>query len=453
MGIVANITDVKHRKLRLVLLVAVLLAVIAPSLPAEDIEQVSAEIHERLHHTLRPDSGTTAARSFSLPPGLTLGTPLTEEDAVAMALWNNAGLQAALAELGLVQADLIEAGLLVNPDLQMLFGVGSKPFEFLLKAPIEALWQRPRRVAIAKLNLSSVSQALVQNGIDLARDVRLSHAELTTAVARARLLAEEADLTAAIAELTGKRLEAGDISRLDAQLARLEADTVRDRAEQAAREVELANHRLRLLLGLEQDAPPISVTAAPVTREPPGPEEELLEVALSSRPDVRAGELAIEAAGKRVGWERSKLLAFVAPLLSSKEVGSALDLKTGPGLAAPLPVFHRNQGGVTRAEAEVTRASLRYTEMAQQVVYEVRESRVRLLQAQESLRRLRQQIVPEMEEAVRLAEQAYEDGDISFLELQQARRPLLETRLREESAELRVRSAGADLSRAVGRKS
>lgn len=35
MGIVANITDVKHRKLRLVLSVAVLLAVIAPPLPAK----------------------------------------------------------------------------------------------------------------------------------------------------------------------------------------------------------------------------------------------------------------------------------------------------------------------------------------------------------------------------------------------------------------------------------
>ena len=44
-----------------------------------------------------------------------LSRPLGAEDAVQVALLRNRGLQASYAELGMAQADLVEAGLLQNP--------------------------------------------------------------------------------------------------------------------------------------------------------------------------------------------------------------------------------------------------------------------------------------------------------------------------------------------------
>lgn len=55
---------------------------------------------------------------------------------VAIALWNNAALQADLA-----QADLVEAGLLRNPNFSLLLPVDPRPFEFALTAPVNAIWR------------------------------------------------------------------------------------------------------------------------------------------------------------------------------------------------------------------------------------------------------------------------------------------------------------------------
>jgi cobalt-zinc-cadmium efflux system outer membrane protein len=161
--------------------------------------------------------------------------------------------------------------------------------------------------------------------------------------------------------------------------------------------------------------------------------------------------LAVEAAGNRLGWERSKTIAVVAPLLSSKEVGDS-GTKTGPGLMAEIPIFNRSQGRIARAEAEIEQLALRYAALRVQVESETAAAAKRLEQAVAGLDRLRQGLLPAAEQAVLLAEKAHENGDISYLELQTARRPLLDLQLREGVAVAATRRAKAELDRAVGRK-
>ena len=118
--------------------VALLFVFVVGAAAGADRGEVSRAIEERLGHGLASErSPDVTSRRF--PRNVDLTDGLTEEEAVSLALWNNAALQATLADLGLAQAELLEAGLLVNPSFQMLVGLGSKPFEFLLIAPIEAL--------------------------------------------------------------------------------------------------------------------------------------------------------------------------------------------------------------------------------------------------------------------------------------------------------------------------
>jgi cobalt-zinc-cadmium efflux system outer membrane protein len=416
---------------------------------AVDREQVSKQLIESTGEGLNPDA--TAGRSFSLPPGVEGDSSLSEQEAVAIALWNSPGLETVLSELDLGRADLLQAGVLVNPSFSALFGIGSKPFEFLLSMPIQAFWQRPRRVAAAKMNLEMISEGLVQSGLDLVRDTRIAHAELVTAQERARLDSEASKLLSEIADLTAKREAAGDISELEARLVRLDSINAANRASRSQRDVELAQERLRVLMGAADEFPDLRAEAS-VSGPQILPEgSQLVEEALSSRPDLRAAELGIEAAGERAGWERTRIFNLVAPQLSTKEVGSS-GFKTGPGLSIELPLFDRNQGGVSRAEAELRRATLLYLEAAEQVKFEVRSSRLRFLQAREALDRLRGELLPVLRETVELAEKAYANGNISYLDLQVAKRPLLDTLLTEELAMLDLRRAQAELERAVGRR-
>ncbi len=87
-----------------------------------------------------------------MPPEARIEDGLTSQEAVAIALWNSPSFLATLADLGIARADLVEAGLLRNPVFSLLFPWGPKQLESTLQFPFDALWQRPRRVAAARLN-------------------------------------------------------------------------------------------------------------------------------------------------------------------------------------------------------------------------------------------------------------------------------------------------------------
>ncbi len=191
----------------------------APNLPPV----VPDGIEKRTGHPVRP---LEQRPDGALPAGVSLADGVTEEEAVAVALWNNAKLAADLAGLGVARADLIEAATWRNPTLQMLFPVGLKPFELALTYPLEVFWQRPKRMEAARKQWDQLAESLVQNGLDTARDARQAQAALVQAQERARVAREAADLGRQIAQLTEARLRAGDISELDADMVRARADMV-----------------------------------------------------------------------------------------------------------------------------------------------------------------------------------------------------------------------------------
>ena len=415
-----------------------------------DRSEVSRALEERVGHGLSSHA-TADTTSSQIPPNVDLTDGLTEEEAVSLALWNNAALQAVLGGLGLAQADLRQAGLLVNPSFQVLAGLGSKPFEFLLIAPIEALWQRPKRVRAAEVNLQSIGEELVQSGLDLVRDTRKSHADYRMFAQQARWASEVADLAEEIAELDAKRMAAGDIAELDLQLSRLRALTARDTAAHLGQEVPIAWQRLCLLIGLPSTTVALDPADSDATPQTELAADELLTIASRSRPDLRAAELAVEAAGQRLGWQKSMTFAQVAPILSTKGIGDS-GIKTGPGLGMDIPLLNRGQGRISRAEAELQQAALQLAALRAQVESETAAAAARFSQVEASLQRLQRELIPVAEQTLALSEKAYQAGDIAYLDLQNAKRPLLDLRLREAAAEAAVARVRAELGRAVGRK-
>lgn len=405
----------------------------------------AAGIRDRTGFSLPAEKAATA-----LPAGITLDRPLSADDAAAIALWKNPQLRVDLAGLGLAHGDLIDAGLLRNPRLDMLFPVGLKPFELLFNFPADAFWSRPHRVAASQAAYDQLAQSLVQNGLNTVRDARLAHADLV--LARSRLSAGEhvAELRKRIVELTNARLRAGDISELEAMAARTEEATAGEQLVRLKHDVELATERLRILLGLSLDRSKLDVVQASVDSLTAPTAEDALEKALQTRPDLRAAELAIASAMMRARWERSRILV-IAGQLSSKGIG-ANGILTGPGLSAELPIFHRNQGLIARADADVEVASRQYMNLKQRVAFEVYEARALFLQAQEVLGRLHEQVLPPLRQAAALAEQQYKQGDVAYLFVLEQSRGLVDAELRVADAEAAVRRSQAQLERSIGTK-
>ena len=412
-----------------------------------DESYVSGAISDRTGHELRWQKEEGVLR---LPGGITLDDGLTEEEAVAIALWNNAQFQADLVALGFARADLIAAGMLRNPVLSLLFPLGPKQLEATLNLPIEFFWQRPKRVAAAKLDAEGIADSLIQHGLDLVRDVMIAYTELEFTRERARITAEEADLRQEIADIAVERLRVGDISGLEEAAIHIETARTRDASVRFARDAKLAEERLKSLLGLGLEETAIRLSPGPVLNELSSQPSDLLVAAFAARPDLRAAEIAIEAAGHRVGWERTKIFELTAMLDANGEGKEGFEM--GPGIQMALPLLNQNNGRVARAYAELTQAARRYMAVKHRIALEVREALAQYLAAKTALKILQVDIMPAAATAASHATEAYSVGAISYLELLDFKRQLLQSRLREAEAKADFRRAEVNLEHSIGFK-
>lgn len=413
---------------------------------APDRTCVSAQLTQRVGQTL---PSHTVEGQVTLPPGASLDDGVTDDEAVAIALWNNAAFQELLVDLGLARGDLIQAGLLPNPEFVYYFGVTDKPFKYLFELPIEAIWLRPIRVKSAAKEADRTAARLAQAGLDLMRDTRQAYADVVLAKERVRIAGESVKLRGQIAELAEKRLRAGDISPQEAATARIDALQAEQDATRIGYDVSVLEERLRNLMGIGPLRGPLPLDPSP----PPGCREfdvdALTQEAIATRPDAVAATQAVAAAQARLrfaelGWVRLLGLADATSGRNGHEFG--------PALRFTVPLFNRNQGGIARAEAELERAMLNRKTVAYQIILDVQRSYIQYRQACAELGVLLGKVRPEVEGNVRRAQAAYQEGNVPIFVVLEATRQLLDNHLREAVLHGDLRKFLAELERSVGRR-
>ena len=411
-------------------------------------QSVSERIKKETGHPARE-----AAAHAELPAGVSIEDGLTETEAIAIALWNNTGFQESLADLGIARADLVQAGLLRNPVLSLLLPWGPKQLEATVRWPIDALWQRPDRVAAARLNTEAVGERLVARGLNLVADTRIAYVALLRARAASQFAAENSQLARRIADLSRSRFTAGDISELEADAADTDAARAELDARLAATDAALAENALHQLIGLAESvrAGSITLTDAPL-RTVTCDDKAMMALeqeALAARPDVRAAELDIEAVGRRLGWEHSRILSLIAVIDYNAEGRQGAEL--GPGIDTDFGLFDRNQAGVMRASADLDRARARYQAVRQQIVRDVRDAYSNLATATASSSRWREDVRPRLERQAGQAQRAYELGELSYLGVIESQRRLNQGRISELDAAIAMRRAVIQLEHRIGR--
>ncbi|NOT29021.1 MAG: TolC family protein, partial [Planctomycetes bacterium] len=191
---------------RPVLVACLLVAACRSERPDRDRAELSQELRTRTGHGLP----SAAEVDLPLPAGVELADGLDQSEAVALALWKSPEFAAVLAELGVARGEVVEAGLLKDPILTFLFPLGPKQYEWTLLLPLEALWQRPRRIQIAELDLERTALDLVRHGLDLARDTSLAFVECVAAEERAAATLARVELVRELVRVADERVRAGE---------------------------------------------------------------------------------------------------------------------------------------------------------------------------------------------------------------------------------------------------
>lgn len=392
-----------------------------------------------------------AAGDLAVSDAVVWDNGLSEEEAVAVGLWNNPAYQELLADLQITRADIVQAAQLQNPQVNTMLPVGPKQWEFALLVPLDVLWLRPIRVSAALLESHRVAERLTQDGLNVVRDIRVAYIDWQLAVGQARIAEQGAKLRGEVARIAEARLAAGDVAELNVAAIRLDALVGTGEAARAVRDAELARERLRYVMGIQLSD--FSLEPAPMPELPSMQfdTEALVGEAVSSRPDLRAVQLAVEAAEDRAELARRNIWQLMGVLPDINARGSK-GFEAGPGLQFTVPIFHQNQGAIAQAEADAERLRRQYVNRRDLAAWEVRQAYTQLLQAEKDQAIWRDQILPEAREAVASSQKALEENTVSLLLVLETTRQLLTAQQRERETAAQLRRAIAELERSVGRR-
>ena len=376
-----------------------------------------------------------------------------ERDALAA----NQDLAAAAARLGQARALEQAAHAAKFPQIGVGFGpTRQRPSPASQGLPADAdtrtstLWRGQATIAYEVDLFGRLASAEDAARLDAERNLALFGATLLALqadVAQAYFLIRELDAAQALyvdavklradtVQLLQRRFDEGDIAELDLARARSELSAARSESLGLARQRAVAEHALAILLGKSPAA--FSLPAMPLRRLSVDVPAGLPSALLERRPDIAAAERAMAAANARVGVARAAWfprLALTGAL--GYESGGLGDLfkyasrsfVLGPlvGTALSLPVFDggARDAGVKQARAAYDEDSARYRQTVLQAFREVEDNlaQLRLLGDQH---REQDNAVSAAERAARLARLQYREGAVSYLNVIDSERSVLQ---------------------------
>jgi outer membrane protein TolC len=326
-----------------------------------------------------------------------LAQPLTPEAAVQVAQLNNPGLQARYAELGIAEADLVQASRWSGPTLS--FARLSSPDVVEREAGISfdvlGLIAIPLSTKAQEKRLAATQHRAAVETLDLALATRRAWFRAVAAQQAARYM-EDVQLAAeASADLARSMAETGNWSFL--ARAREQAFYAETTAQLArARDAETASReKLTRLMGLWGEnvryALPERLPDLPAAPREAG---DLEAQALRRRLDVQAARQDAESLAASLGLTR------VARYVDLLEVGALGTSETGEEdkrgweIELRIPIFDFGGARVARAEHQYMQAVHRASDTAIRARSEVRESYAAYRTAFDLARHYREEIVP-----------------------------------------------------------
>ena len=326
-----------------------------------------------------------------------LSKPLGMDDAVQLALLNNRGLQAAYRELGIAEADLVQAGLPPNPGFAFarFSGGGEVEIERWVFYNLAALLAMPLRLQVEQSRFAQAQTVAAMNVLMLAADTRKAWVDAVAAQESVRYRRQVMQAAEASAELARRMAQVGNFNKLQqAREQSFYADAAMGlvRAQQAQR---ATRERLARLLGVwgvgaEFRLPERLPDLPAQPRELP----EIERMAIEQRLDVRDAKLRIEQTARNLG--PTKAVRFVSVL----EVGGKYSTfndgprETGWEIGIQIPIFDWGQARVAKAETVYMQAVDRAAETAINARSEVREAYGAYRSAWDIARHQRDEIVP-----------------------------------------------------------
>jgi outer membrane protein TolC len=305
-----------------------------------------------------------------------LSAPLSSDSAVEIALLSNPRLRVAFADLGIAEADLVQAGRLRNPGFSFgrLAGNGEVEIDRAIIFDLSGLLSMPLRRAIEERRFTQTQLQAALQIVRLATDTRRAYFQ-AVAAQQSLLYMKQVDQAAqASSELAERMTKAGNWGKLEQAREQAFRHEVAVQLARAEHNVNATHERLVRLLGLGDRHQGLKLP----DRLPDLPAalrriDEIETQALAQRSDVQVAKLDTESTAKSLGLTRATRFVNAFEVGYQNKSTSNASLAQGYQVEFSLPLFDWGQARVRRAENIYMRSFYRAADVAMQARSEARE--------------------------------------------------------------------------------
>jgi outer membrane protein TolC len=316
-----------------------------------------------------------------------LAKPLTASAAVQIALLNNRAVQAAYNELGISEAEMVEASLPPAPTFTLLRIVGSGfEIERHIIENVLALITLPRRREIAEAQFRQAQVRAIEATLRVAADAARAYYRAVAANEAVKTLEESRLSAEAVSDLAMQLGETGAMSKLDQAREHVFYAEVSGQLATARLRQRMERERLIRALGLwGADTRFALASALPALPDKPKSLASIEGEAVSRRADLVIARIELDILALRLGLTRKTRLINALEVAGVSKVDKDIITKPesveidkfdrgGFQVDLQIPIYDFGEARVRRAEETYMRAANRLLELAVSVRSEAREA-------------------------------------------------------------------------------
>ncbi|HWW05920.1 TolC family protein [Collimonas sp.] len=327
-----------------------------------------------------------------------LAKPLSVDDAVKIALLNNKGLQASYSELGIAEANLVQAGRLPNPSFSFgrLRRGDDIEIDRTLMLPVMSLLTMPIASKIERRRFEQAQFRAAGDALAVADATRRSYFSAVAAQQTVKYMEQVKVSAEAGAELARKMAAAGNWSKLEqAREQSFYADATVQLARAAQTQV-AEREKLTRLLGLWGTRTAFQLPER-LPDLPKAPEQiDDVEVqAMQNRLDIMMAKRELSGLAASLGLTKTTRFINILDVgLMHNNYNQSPSRENGYSIQLEIPLFDWGGARVAKAEALYMQAVNRSAELAINARSEVREAYARYRSSYDIARHYRDEIVP-----------------------------------------------------------
>jgi cobalt-zinc-cadmium efflux system outer membrane protein len=356
---------------------------------------------------------------------------LAIDEAIQVALLNNRNLQALYADLGVAQADLVQAGLLRNPvfdgAVRFLLSGGQPELEFNTALDFLNIFYIPLRKRVAAARFEEAKLQVTGAVLDFTATVQATFYRHQADEQRLELLQTIGQALAIALEVAQRLHDAGNITDLDLARERVLLEEARLQLRAAEIAARQSREQLNTLMGLWGPQTTWRIDRRlPALPTQPRPFADLERLALQQSLDLASARQRVIVAGEQLGATRAVALIPEAELGGHGEREEG-EWDVGVSFGFPLPLFDQGQARVGEAVTELRRAQQEYYALGVQIRSVARTVHERLQGAQDRALYYRDIVLPLRERIVNETQLHYNAMQLGVFDLVRAREQQIQT--------------------------